>query len=142
MSAAPLRRGERSGHEDLELGDGGGPLTEKLIALVLAGTKTATTSLLAEWEREGRELPQPGSCWALIDGAGRERGVVETRELRVMRLADVDDRFARDEGEGDADAAQWRAGHEDFWGRFSPQLELSDDTLVVCERFALVERYD
>lgn len=138
----PLRRGERSGHDDFELGDGGGPLTDRLIALVLEGVKTATTSLLAEWEWDGRELSRPGSRWALIDGAGREHGVVETREVRVLRLGDVDDEFARDEGEGDEDAAQWRAGHEAFWGRFYPQLTLSDDTLVVCERFALVERHD
>ena len=56
----PLRRGEHSGHLDFELGDGGGPLTDRLIALVLQGCKTATTSLLAEWEADGRELPELG----------------------------------------------------------------------------------
>ncbi|HVP03309.1 MAG TPA: ASCH domain-containing protein [Solirubrobacteraceae bacterium] len=136
--AAPLRRGEHSGYEDFELGDGGGPLTEKLIALVLDGTKTATCSLLAEFVDEGREVPAVGSRWALIDGAGRERGVVETLEARVMRLADVDDAFARDEGEGDENAAQWRAGHERFWRRHVPHVELGDDTQVVAERFRLV----
>src|SRR6476620_8985878 len=95
---APPRRGEHSGHPDLKLGDGGGPLTERLIGLVLDGVKTATTSLLSEWEAEGRTPPRVGERWALIDGAGRERGVVETRELRILRLADVDDRFAREEG--------------------------------------------
>ena len=77
----------------------------------------------------------------MIDGAGRERGVVETREVHVMRVADVDDEFARDEGEGDEDARQWREGHIRFWGRCYPDYEVTDDTLVVCERFALIERF-
>ncbi len=140
--ARAKRRGARSGLEDFELGDGGGPLTERLVALVLAGVKTATGSLLAEWKADGAPLPEVGSRWALIDAGGREVGVVETTEIRVLRLADVDDAFARDEGEGDEDAAQWRTGHERFWARFVPDVVVDDETLVVCERFRLAERFD
>ncbi len=141
VARVPLRRGEYSGHEDFELGDGGGPLTEKLIGLVLAGMKTATCTLLIEFTDEGRDPPAIGSRWALIDGAGRERGVVETTEIRVVPLAQVDDEFARDEGEGDADAREWRAGHERFWRAHVPHADVADDTLVVCERFRLIARY-
>jgi uncharacterized protein YhfF len=31
----------------------------------------------------------------------------------------------------------WRATHERFWS----EHDIKDDTLVVCERFRLVERY-
>ena len=57
---------------------------------------------------------------------------------------------ARDEGEGFADAAEWRVAHERFWGDFvdelrdrlgDPDWSLTDDTLVVCQRFRLAERY-
>ena len=136
-----LRRGEHSSHEDFELGDGGGELTYRLIALVLDGGKTATTALLAEFTDAGREPPAIGSRWALIDGRGREHGVVETVEIRVLRIADVDDDFARDEGEGDENAAQWREGHERFWRKHLPQIRLNDETLVICERFRVAEDF-
>jgi hypothetical protein len=65
-------------------------------------------------------------------------------------MADVDDAFARDEGEGFTDAADWRAAHERFFGSYFDELRarlgdpdwvLDDDTLIVCQRFRLVERY-
>jgi uncharacterized protein YhfF len=62
----------------------------------------------------------------------------------------VDDRFARDEGEGFADAAEWRTARERFWNSDRDELRkrlkepfwsLTDDTLIVCQRFRLVARY-
>jgi uncharacterized protein YhfF len=64
-------------------------------------------------------------------------------------MADVDLQFAIDEGEGFASVAEWRAAHERFWNGYiediragigDPTFALTDDTLVVCERFRLVER--
>jgi uncharacterized protein YhfF len=63
-------------------------------------------------------------------------------------MADVDDEFARDEGEGFADAADWRVAHERFWNGYidslreqmgDPDWSLTDDTRIVCQRFRLVE---
>jgi uncharacterized protein YhfF len=62
--------------------------------------------------------------------------VVETTDVRVARVADVDLAFARDEGEGFETVADWRAGHERFWA----DHEITDDSLVVAERFRIVER--
>jgi uncharacterized protein YhfF len=73
--------------------------------------------------------------------------VIETTEVRVVRAGDVDERFARDEGEGFESVADWRAAHERFWGPTpereaagEPPFVVDDATLVVCERFRLVER--
>ena len=61
-----------------------------------------------------------------------------------MRLADVDDAHAIDEGEGYADAAAFREAHERYWngeldvirsGLGDPAFTLTDDTPVVAERF-------
>jgi uncharacterized protein YhfF len=41
--------------------------------------------------------------------------------------------LARDEGEGFADIAEWRAAHEGFW-----QGAVTDDTQIVVGRFRLV----
>ena len=139
---AELRRGERSGLDDMELAWEGSPFGDRLVELVLEGTKRATCSLLVEWEAEGRELPTVGSRWAVIDCAGRERGVVEVTEVRVIPIREIDDAFARDEGEGDENVAQWRAGHEAFWASDQPHVEITDETMVVAERIRLVERFD
>jgi uncharacterized protein YhfF len=74
---------------------------------------------------------------------------IETVDCRVVRLADVDDRHAIDEGEGYADAHEFRVAHERFWNGYiddlraligDPDSALSDDTLVVLQRFRVVER--
>ena len=56
--------------------------------------------------------------------------------MRVVRAADIDLQFARNEGEGFETVAQWREAYERFWA----DQKIGDDTLVVCERFKVVER--
>jgi uncharacterized protein YhfF len=128
-----------------------GELRERLIALILAGTKTTTTGLLAEYELEGEAVGAPGDLQVVIDSEARPVAVIELLEARVSRLGDVDERHALDEGEGDRDVAEWRIGHERFWRSYLPELrdrladpafDIDDDTLVVLERFRLVERLE
>ena len=87
----------------------------------------------------------------LLDSLERPVAVIETIDCRVVRLADVDDRHAIDEGEGYADARAFRASHERFWNGYlddlrarlgDPAFTIDDDTLVVLQRFAVVERLD
>ena len=130
-----------------------GPLRDELTALALAGTKTTTTSLLPEFEIEGADLPVAGQRDLLVDSADRPVAIVETVSARVVRLADVDDKHAIDEGEGYADAVAFRASHERYWVESGvvdrvrahlgdPDWSIDDDTLVVAERFRIVERLD
>jgi uncharacterized protein YhfF len=114
-----------------------GPLRDKLVAAVLRGEKTATSWLLAETEEGGEPMPQPGDRWAVVDSDDRPVGVIETLEVRVMRLGDVDLQVALDEGEGFASVAEWREQHEAFWSAYRDDV-LDDDTPVVVERFRLV----
>lgn len=126
-----------------------GPLREELTALALAGTKTTTASLLIDFEMEGEALPVPGQRDLLIDSEDLPVAVVETLSVRVCRLADVDDQHAIDEGEGYANAAAFRVEHEKYWNSYlgtirehlgDPDFVLTDDTMVVLERFRIVER--
>ncbi len=126
-----------------------GPLRDELTALALAGTKTTTAGLLAEMEAEGEALSVPGTREVLLDSEERPVAVIETVDCRVVRLADVDDRHAIDEGEGYADAHEFRVAHEQFWNGYLddlratlgvPDFVLDDDTLVVLQRFRVVER--
>jgi uncharacterized protein YhfF len=123
-----------------------GAQRDKLVAAVLRGEKTATASLRLEYEPDGEdELPRPGMRWVVVDSDERPVAVIETNEMRVVRAGDVDERFAIDEGEGFRSVAEWRSAHERFWGSDAYRgevgvVEIEDDTLVVCERFRLVER--
>ncbi len=124
-----------------------GPLRDQLTALALAGTKTTTAGLFAELEADGDPMPEPGVREVLLDSMERPVAVIETVSCRVARLADVDDRHAIDEGEGYANAAEFRASHERFWNgylddlreRIDPAFTIDDDTLVVLQRFRVVE---
>ncbi|MFE6665463.1 ASCH domain-containing protein [Streptomyces sp. NPDC057697] len=126
-----------------------GPLRDRLVGAVLAGTKVSTTGLLAEYEAEREELPPVGERSALIDSDGRETAVLELTEVRVLRLGDVDLQHAIDEGEGHTSVAEWRAAHERFWhgeemreALGDPGFTVDDDTMVVAERFRVVEPLD
>jgi len=123
-----------------------GPLRDPLVAAILAGAKTTTTSLVADYERENEPLPVPGLRQVVVDSAGSPVAVIETTAVRVMRLADVDLDHAQGEGEGYALVAEWRAGHEQFWHSAEmrqalgdPAFTVGDDILVVASEFRLLE---
>jgi uncharacterized protein YhfF len=116
------------------------------VAAILSGTKTSTSGLVLGYERENEPLPMVGQLSAVVDSEDRRVAAIELTEVRVVRLADVDLQHALDEGEGDESVAQWRAGHESFWHSAEVRAELgdpdftvNDDTLVLVQRFRLVQ---
>jgi uncharacterized protein YhfF len=124
-----------------------GPLRDQLVAAIVAGAKTTTTGVLADYEHGGEALPQPGERQAVVDSAGQPVAVIETTAVRVLRLADVDLAHALGEGEGYTSVAEWRAGHERFWHSAEmraalddPGFTVDDDTLVVAQAFRLVTK--
>lgn len=124
-----------------------GPLRDQLVAAILDGSKTSTTGLVIDYEVCGDPLPTVGSLDAVVDSQDRPVAVIETTSVQVCRLAEVDLQHAVDEGEGYETVAQWRAGHERFWhsdemrkALAMPEFAVDDDTLVVMERFRLIER--
>jgi uncharacterized protein YhfF len=125
---------------------GSGELRDELVAAVLSGQKTVTSSLHASYLVADEPLPTPGRCH-LLDRDDRPIGVVEVTRVEVLRLADVDDTVAHGEGEGYADATAWRRSHEAFWRESGavaqaeaalPGWHLDDDALVVVETFRRV----
>lgn len=117
-----------------------GELRDRLVAAVLSGEKTSTSALLADYERDGDPLPEVRKRSVVVDSDGRRVAVIETTEVRVVSLDDVDLAFAREEGEGFETVAEWREAHERFWSSYLPEVAVDDETLVVAERFRLVER--
>lgn len=121
-----------------------GPLRDRLVAAILAGTKRSTSSLARFSELDGEALPVVGARGVVIDSNGRGVAIIETTGVDVVALRDVPLQHALDEGEGYGSVAEWRAGHLAFWNSPEVRAELGDgvtiddDTLVVLERFALV----
>jgi uncharacterized protein YhfF len=124
-----------------------GPLRDRLVAAILRGEKVSTTGLHEEYRREREPIEEVGSRELVVDSAGRGVAVIETTEVAVRRMGDVDLAFALDEGEGFETLEQWRDAHVRFFTSpemtallGDPPVPLDDDTLVVCTRFRVVER--
>ena len=122
-----------------------GPLRDQLVAAIVAGGKTTTSGLVADYDHEGEPLPHPGLRQMVVDSSGNPVMAIETTAVRVIRLADVDLAHALGEGEGYKSVAEWRAGHERFWhsadmrgAMDDPEFTVDDDTLVVAQTFRLI----
>ncbi len=109
---------------------------DELLALVLDGTKTATSSALVEYEAENEPLPEAGALGIVLDGAGHPRVLIETTEVSVVAFDDVDAEHAHLEGEGDRSLSTWREIHRDFFAIDGQPVEGS--TQIVLERFRIV----
>ena len=128
-----------------------GPLRDELTALALDGTKTATAGLAVDFVVDGSTPSRAGDREVLLDSAGRPVAILEITRVELSTIGLVGDEFARAEGEGFADAAEWREAHERFWGSYiddlrtglrDPSFALTDSTVVVCEWFRIVERLE
>lgn len=109
-------------------------LADGLLALVIAGKKTASCGAVRDYIAEGTPIPTAGRQDIVLDGAERPAALIEYTEVTRRRFGDVPEDFALAEGEGDY--AEWRAGHMAYFernGGWSADLEL------VCERFHLIE---
>jgi uncharacterized protein YhfF len=117
-----------------------GAMADELVALVESGSKRATASLLRDYE-EGREaLPRVGDHVVVVDSRAVPRIIWRTTEVVIKPLADVDDGFAWDEGEGDRTRAWWLDAHRTCFGRQAARegFALTDQIKTVFERFVVV----
>jgi len=104
--------------------------------LVRDGPKRATASLRSVYEADGESMPSAGDMSVILDGRGEPLCVIRTTHVEVRRFGDVDEEFARAEGEGDRSLAYWRHAHIRFFaGEGTP---VDDDTEIVLERFELL----
>jgi uncharacterized protein YhfF len=108
-------------------------MADRLAALVLEGKKTATC-----WATvEGLKGVEVGKQWVVLSGDGRPLVVIETVELTQCRFDEVGAEFAQDEGEGDQSLEYWRRAHQTY---FTRNNQFSEDMILYCERFRVVER--
>ena len=130
MSAVPQKY---QGLRSFAFGDGPA-LADELLDLVMKGVKTATCSTEDE-----PNTSTPGERWIVLDGRGTPACVIETIDVSYRRYNEVDAAFAHEEGEGDRSLAYWRSAHRNYFGR---QGRFSEDMMLMCERFRLVEVFE
>jgi uncharacterized protein YhfF len=106
-------------------------LADDLLALVVAGRKTATCTT-----PDDPNLSRAGERWIVLDGRGDPRCIIETTEVVERRFEEVDEAFAHEEGEGDRTLESWRHNHRAYFGRLG---KFEQGMMVICERFRLVE---
>jgi uncharacterized protein YhfF len=106
-------------------------LADELLGLVMKGVKTATCS-----SEDEPNISVPGERWVVLDGRGEPRCVIESIEVSFRRFGEVNAAFAYEEGEGDRSLAYWREAHRRYFGRLG---KFSEDMMLMCERFRLVE---
>ncbi|GAL60150.1 hypothetical protein EV102420_30_00370 [Pseudescherichia vulneris NBRC 102420] len=110
-------------------------LANQLADLVVKGKKTASCGSLASYQADSAS-PAVGSYHIILNGNQEPVCVIRMTSLRLVRFCDVDDAFARKEGEGDLSLEYWRTEHQRFFtqtGSFSEEMEL------VAEEFEVVE---
>lgn len=117
-----------------------GPLRDQLVRLILDGQKTATSSLVSDYEIEGEPLPEPGELELLLDSNDRGVAILETTAVNIVPLGSIPPSHVTAEGEGHTSVADWRRYHEEFWAANSSTGQLDDCTLVVMQEFQVVER--
>lgn len=110
-----------------------------LLALVRAGTKTATASSLWDYEFSGDPLPEPGLLNIILDGSGVPSALVETVSVEIVPFGQVQESHAFAEGEGDRTLTSWRDTHERYWREHSEDPRgFEPDMPVVCERLKVI----
>ncbi|MEU3712085.1 ASCH domain-containing protein [Streptomyces catenulae] len=121
-----------------------GPERDRGVAAILDGQKTALTGLREIYAHAGEAIPRAGQRFAVLDSEARPAVTIELTDVRVVPMKEIDDAFARAEGRGYADAAQWRTAHEEFFRSAGVSAYLGHtpvidgDTLVVAQTFRVV----
>lgn len=107
------------------------------VELILSGEKTATSSLLWEYEVEGRSIPSIGSLSVVEGGDSQPICVVKTIWVNVIPISEIDESFAIDYSETNGTVDGWHRAFDEYYSRICSELgrEFSVDTPLVCERF-------
>lgn len=110
-------------------------LASELANLIKKGIKTASCGSFASYQQE-ESAPRIGSYNIILDGQNVPVCVIRLVSLQLVRFCDINEEFARKEGEGDLSLEYWKIEHQRFFireGHFSEDMEL------IAEEFEVVE---
>ncbi|WP_339149965.1 MULTISPECIES: ASCH domain-containing protein [unclassified Sutcliffiella] len=118
---------------------GGNP--DYLAQLVIDGVKKATCSGYAFYEVENEPLPSTEDYSIVLNSKDEPVAIIKTVDVQIMPMNEVPEEFAISEGEGDRTYQYWWDVHVEFFTEELPKIgeEYSEEMLLVCERFELVD---
>ena len=119
---------------------GYGDLIDELAHLIVAGKKKATCSAFIHYDLEGAEIPSAGAYTIILDSKENPVAIIKTTEVFLIKMNEVTQELAQEEGEGDLSLKHWYDGHKKFFIDELAEygMEFSEDMLLVFERFELV----
>jgi len=139
QSLPPTESREKRYHEAFHFGSSE-RMANLCADLVAKRIKTATSSLLWEYEVKRKPLVQVGDLSIVTNWNGEPICVIETIEMRIKPFKEVDEEFVSDYGEGDRSMKWW---HEKMWEYYSEESRSlgrapTSEMPIVCERFRVV----
>ncbi|WP_244307114.1 ASCH domain-containing protein [Paraburkholderia silvatlantica] len=115
-------------------------LSASLIALILAGVKRGTCSLVWSWDFDGESIPKVGDIEIVLDWNDRPAFVRRATEVQIVPFDRVGAEFVASEGEGDRSLTYWREEHWRFFTNECSRIgrEADHSMPLVCERFEVL----
>ncbi|HBZ8090308.1 TPA: ASCH domain-containing protein [Klebsiella variicola subsp. variicola] len=110
-------------------------LASELADLIKKGLKTASCGSFASYQQE-ESAPKIGSYNIILDGQNVPVCVTRLVSMRLVRFCDVNEEFARKEGEGDLSLRYWQNEHQRF---FTREGHFAEDMELIAEEFEVVE---
>lgn len=119
---------------------GNAELADQGAALILNGTKTATSS--PYWDYPDGRIPFAGALSVLLDGRCAAVGIVQTVSVQSVRFADVTDAMAWVYGEGERTRAWWLQANRVWYGDKAARegQVFSEDEPIIWETIEVVRR--
>ncbi|WP_338654124.1 ASCH domain-containing protein [Sporosarcina psychrophila] len=113
--------------------------SEYLAQLVVDGIKTATCSGHIFYELKNEPLPTTENYGIVLDSEDKPMAIIKTTEVTLTPMNEVTEEFAV--AEGDGTYQNWWKIHEEFFRDKlnAIGLEFSEDILLVCERFEVID---
>ncbi len=113
---------------------------DRLASLVMAGIKTATSSVYATFELDEMKVPEEGDYSIILDSEEVPLFIIRDTKVEVKKFSEVTADFAFKEGEGDQSLEYWRKVHEKYFKQTCEDygIEFNEDTLILCEEFELI----
>ena len=106
--------------------------------LILDERKTATSSHPSEYGTE--RPPFVGALSIVVDGSDQPVAIVETIEVELRKLKDLDDAFAEAYGEWDRTAETLKSELATYYSAFGPSEggDAAQGMELLCERFRII----
>jgi len=119
-----------------------GEAQDELAQAVIEGRKTATCSAYVLYELENEPIPENEEYSIILNSLEEPVAIIKTVDVSITPMNEVTEEFAL--AEGDGSYRNWKEIHERYFKRELGKvgLEFTEDMLLVCERFELVDVKD